>query len=314
MTLSGFRSFGFFGICCVLASDACGTSTTGFATPDAAAGSALDSGASFDAAFGTDVGGSDADGSGSSGSDTAGLADGSTAAGDDATGNPIDAADDTAATPPDGAPSGSFQNSLGMRFVPVAGTSVLFSIWETRRQDYVAYATATGTPVPEPDFTETALDPKAAISRAQAEAFAAWLTTKEQNDHTLSAAGSYRLPTDVEFDAAMGVGPNASVYPWGSTFPPPDHFANYGISHDGFMYTAPVGSFPANEQGLFDVPGNLWEWIGEGCTSGGAFLVRGAGWNAAGTTYMARAFHYCFGSDLVGHHNVGFRIVLAGTR
>jgi hypothetical protein len=236
----------------------------------------------------------------------------SDADGGDAMVLPIDAAVDVAGVAPEAGPiGGAFENSLGMRFVRVAGTAVFFSVWETRVQDYQAYALATGTPVPHPDFPETALQPKASTSRAQAEDFAAWLTAKEQKERTIPAASRYRLPTDAEWDAAVGAG---STYPWGNSFPPPDHFANYAVSNDGFTYTAPVGSFAANEQGLYDTAGNLWEWIGEGCASGGAFLVRGAGWNAAGASYMTRSFHYCFGADLVGHHNVGFRVVLEGLR
>ena len=212
----------------------------------------------------------------------------------------------------DSSGAAAFENSLGMRFVPVAGTVVLFSIWETRLMDYQAYAQATGAAVPRTDFPETALQPKAAVSRAQAQAFAAWLTSKEQKEGRIPAAAKYRLPSDAEWDAAVEVGKTGGPYAWGTAFPPPDNFCNYMITKDGFTYTAPVGSFPPNGQGLYDTVGNLWEWIGQGCTTGGAYLVRGAGWNAQTASYMDLTFHYCFPGDLVGHHNVGFRVVLEG--
>jgi formylglycine-generating enzyme required for sulfatase activity len=221
-----------------------------------------------------------------------------------------DAVGDESAPPP----SSVWENSLGMRFVPVAGTSVMFSIWETRVQDYEAYAQATGAMFPKPDFPETALQPKAAVSRAQAEAFAAWLTDKERKGGVLGSAHKYRLPMDQEWDVAMEVGATGGPYPWGAIFPPPDRFANYGITDDGFMYTSPVGTFAPNRFGLYDMAGNLWEWIGEACASGGAYLVRGCGWNAAHEPYFVSTFHYCFAADLVGHHNVGFRTVLEGGR
>jgi formylglycine-generating enzyme required for sulfatase activity len=216
----------------------------------------------------------------------------------------VDAAPDTAG------PGGSraFENSLGMRFVPLPGQALMISIWETRVQDFETYAQATGAAVPHPDFPETALQPKASVSRKEAEDFARWLTGKERAAGTIAGPG-YRLPTDAEWDAAIELG-QTGTYPWGSGFPPPDHFANYGISNDGFPYTAPVGSFPANRLGLYDLAGNLWEWIGQGCAAGGAYLVRGAGWNARNVPYLRADFHYCFGADLVGHHNVGFRLVL----
>jgi formylglycine-generating enzyme required for sulfatase activity len=209
-------------------------------------------------------------------------------------------------------PAGTFANSLGMRFVTVPGLNVRFSIWETRVRDFEAYAAATGASVPHPEFPETALQPKASVSRKEAEAFAAWLTKTEQASKLIGAGQSYRLPSDVEWDAAIRVGKTGGPFPWGSGFPPPDHFANYGVSKDGFDFTAPVGSFAPNELGLFDLAGNLWEWIGQGCKSGGGYLVRGAGWNAHNQSYFNLDFHYCFGGDLVGHHNVGFRLVLEG--
>jgi hypothetical protein len=206
----------------------------------------------------------------------------------------------------------AFENSLGMRFAPVPGTAVMFSIWETRVMDYQAYAQATGADVPRADFAETALQPKAAVSRAQAEAFAAWLTGKEQKDGVIPAGAKYRLPSDAEWDAAVLLGKTGGLYAWGMAFPPPDHFCNYMITNDGFEFTAPVGSFPPNALGLYDLQGNLWEWIGGPCAQGGAFLVRGAGWNAKTASFIQLDFHYCFPGDLVGHHNVGFRVVLEG--
>jgi hypothetical protein len=217
--------------------------------------------------------------------------------------------DDGPAPPP---PAGTFENSLGMRFVAVPGLPVRFSIWETRVRDFEAYATATGATIPHPEFPETALQPKASVSRKEAETFADWLTKTEQAAKKIGPGQRYRLPTDAEWDVAMEVGKTGGPFPWGTGFPPPDHFANYGVTKDGFDNTAPVGSFPPNKLGLYDMAGNLWEWIGQGCTSGGSYLVRGAGWNAHNQSYFNLTFHYCFGGDLVGHHNVGFRLVLEG--
>jgi hypothetical protein len=75
-------------------------------------------------------------------------------------------------------------------------------------------------------------------------------------------------------------------FPWGRAFPPPRSLRQLRPHQDGFQYTAPVGSFPPNAVCLNDLAGNRWEWIGEGCARGGAYLVRGAGWNAQNVQYL----------------------------
>jgi hypothetical protein len=282
------------------------TGTTG-----GAEGTAGNRGGTDSAAGGPDDGvGSRPAGSGSGGNAAADpFADAATPA------DRIPTSEDTDRPTPDAAPTDTaviFENSLGMRFVSVPGTAVRFSIWETRMEDFDAYARATGAAIPRPDFSEAPLQPKAAVSRAQAQAFAEWLTRTERSKGRIGAAASYRLPTDSEWNVAMGVGKPSRQYPWGDTFPPPDDFANYGVTKDGFEFTAPVGSFPANSIGLYDMAGNLWEWIGDPCDKGGAFLVRGGAFNAKNPPYFALGFHYCFAGDLIGHHNVGFRLVLQG--
>jgi len=198
-----------------------------------------------------------------------------------------------------------FTNSLGMKFVPVPGTRVLFCLWETRVRDYTAYAAVN----PEVDMEWRAHEfmghkqgpdhPVVAVSWEDAKAFCIWLSTKEGR--------SYRLPTDHEWSVAVGIGdredakasPNSKdgsvegEYPWGRAWPPPPHSGNYSGDEsagslkvegyrDPFPFTAPVGSFPANIFGLHDLGGNVWEWVEDSGEPGSRYRVlRGGSWSGA---------------------------------
>ena len=124
-------------------------------------------------------------------------------------------------------------NSLGMKFVPVAGTDVLFSVWDVRVQDYQAFASAKGLDWEKPSFEQGPTEPAVNVSWEDAKAFCAWLTEKERGEGRLTAGQSYRLPMDWEWSVAVGLnepragtpkekdGQIKDVYPWGAQWPPP---------------------------------------------------------------------------------------------
>jgi formylglycine-generating enzyme len=81
-----------------------------------------------------------------------------------------------------------------------------------------------------------------------------------------------RLPTEAEFEFASRGGLDRKRYDWGDEFMPggkhmantfQGHFPDSNTGEDGYLATAPVGSFPANGYGLFDMAGNVWEWTSD---------------------------------------------------
>lgn len=239
-----------------------------------------------------------------------------------------------------------WENGLGMKFVPVSGTGVLFSIWETRRQDYEAYAKDNvcvddkwktegfqGMPV-----GRSADHPVVSVNWYDAQRFCRWLTEKERKEGTLGLGQSYRLPTDAEWSMAVGLGAESGeipiakneiqgVYPWGKGFPPAPRSGNYADSaasakfswsngedyEDGYVTTSPVGRFRANPAGLYDLGGNVLEWCEDWYNPHAkkSRVLRGASWISRVFADHLLSSHLSPEAPSYRHFNIGFRVVLA---
>ncbi len=81
-----------------------------------------------------------------------------------------------------------------------------------------------------------------------------------------------RLPTEAEWEYAARGGLEGKRYAWGDEFKPggkymaniwTGDFPYKNTAEDGFTGTAPVGSFPKNGYGLYDMGGNVWNWCSD---------------------------------------------------
>ena len=147
----------------------------------------------------------------------------------------------------------------------------------------------------------------------------------------------YRLPTDAEWEwAARFAGQTeAQLFPWGKDVRPPDRSGNYAdvsasqllpttlvTYDDGFPVSAPVGTYDANAFGIYDLGGNVAEWIQDfytldlletsqliddplGPENGRLHVVRGASWRSATPQDLRLSAR---GSGFEGREDVGFRI------
>ena len=228
-------------------------------------------------------------------------------------------------------------NSLGMKFVPVGETQ--FSVYLTTVKNFEAFASATGLKSEtwkNSGFKQTPDHPVVNVTWREADAFCKWLTDKERKAGLLKSGEAYRLPTDLEWSKAVGLPAEhggtpedrdmgvQDVYPWGTAWPPPAGAGNYAGEetptdipipgyNDGFANTSPVGKFQVNAAGLYDMGGNVWQWVGDFWNGENrAKTLRGGSWyNGAIPLSLLSSCRISSSPDTL-HDTYGFRIVKAG--
>jgi len=188
--------------------------------------------------------------------------------------------------------------------------------------------------------------PVANVSWQQAAQFCNWLSRKEglapfyrEQQGIITgfnpSSSGYRLPSEAEWAYVARLhGDSLRRFTWGNDFPPSSPVVNVADNTsalvtgrilngyaDGHIVSANVASFPANARGLFDLGGNVSEWVHDvytipsanaelavdplGQQSGDNYTLRGGSWALSRLSEL-RASYRDYGA--AGRDDVGFRI------
>ena len=189
--------------------------------------------------------------------------------------------------------------------------------------------------------------PVVSVTWTSAALYCNWLSEQQglapfyiEKDGEISAydtqALGYRLPTEAEWAwAARWQKGEMAKFPWGKSLVPAKKTSNIADAsaanilprvlrgyNDGFVVSAPVASLLANDKGLYDMGGNVAEWINDyyslavnasgsvekdpvGPSKGQFKIVRGASWRHSGMTELRLSYRdYSDGA----RDDLGFRI------
>ena len=189
--------------------------------------------------------------------------------------------------------------------------------------------------------------PVVQVSWQQAAQYSNWLSAQESLPPFYNMEGDevvgfnpeshgYRMPTEAEWEWSARTDGSGAVrkYPWGEQLPPPEKAGNFADVtsrnylgqvlfdyDDGYLATAPIGTFTANQYGLFDLSGNVAEWVHDyygalgaiggveidplGPTEGQFHSIRGSSWAHGSITELRLSFRD-FGEE--PRDDVGFRV------
>ena len=162
---------------------------------------------------------------------------------------------------------------------------------------------------------ERARHPVTLVTFSDAVAYSAWLATR--------VAADVRLPTEAEWERAARGDLNGRRYPWGDDIDPSraNFLPDPGLKR--YRGTRPVGSFAPNGFALYDMTGNVWEWVADwyapdayrigdrrnprGPSEGSLRVVRGGSWVTHDVAQLRCAHRHKVPADTYAY-SIGFRV------
>ena len=221
-------------------------------------------------------------------------------------------------------PRESFEIATTRRRIPVRLTRA-FAIMdkEVTNALYQRYRSRHGSGEVLSERLDRPNQPVVRVGWTDAALFANWMSEqaglspfyREQSGKIVgfdASSTGYRLPSEAEW---VWLTRSGERYAWGDSLPPPSRFGNLADASasdivqpvlegydDGHAVSADVGSFPPSARGLYDLPGNVAEWMHDvfldrlrisarpetervnplGEASGRYYVIRGFGWRDAG--------------------------------